>query len=83
MIHPGPGFSVADVHRGWYRALVGLGCQVVDVNYDSRLSFYASAGRMSVDGEFVRLKRHVLHLLRRPDGSTPLARLSPLGVEPR
>jgi NitT/TauT family transport system ATP-binding protein len=31
--------------------------------------------------EFVRLKRHVLNLLRRPDGAAPLARLSPLGVE--
>ena len=30
--------------------------------------------------EFVRLKRHVMQLLRRPDGSEPLARLSPLGV---
>lgn len=31
--------------------------------------------------EFVRLKRHVLNLLRRPDGAAPLARLNPLGVE--
>jgi NitT/TauT family transport system ATP-binding protein len=30
--------------------------------------------------EFVRLKRHVMQLLRRSDGSEPLARLSPLGV---
>jgi NitT/TauT family transport system ATP-binding protein len=30
--------------------------------------------------EFVRLKRHVMQLLRRPEGSEPLARLSPLGV---
>jgi NitT/TauT family transport system ATP-binding protein len=30
--------------------------------------------------EFVRLKRHVMQLLRRPEGTEPLARLSPLGV---
>ncbi|OAF15577.1 sulfonate ABC transporter ATP-binding protein [Bradyrhizobium centrolobii] len=30
--------------------------------------------------EFVRLKRHVMELLRRPEGSAPLARLSPLGM---
>jgi NitT/TauT family transport system ATP-binding protein len=30
--------------------------------------------------EFVRLKRHVMQLLRRPEGSEPLARLSPLGA---
>jgi len=30
--------------------------------------------------EFVRLKRHVMQLLRQPEGSAPLARLSPLGV---
>lgn len=32
--------------------------------------------------EFVRLKRHVMQLLRQPEGSEPLARLSPLGVTP-
>ncbi|MBR0728823.1 ABC transporter ATP-binding protein [Bradyrhizobium japonicum] len=30
--------------------------------------------------EFVRLKRHVMQLLRRPEGSEPLTRLSPLGL---
>ncbi|MGD4056799.1 ABC transporter ATP-binding protein, partial [Xanthomonas citri pv. citri] len=30
--------------------------------------------------EFVRLKRHVMQLLRRPDGAEPLPRLSPLGA---
>ncbi|MGV7218240.1 ABC transporter ATP-binding protein [Bradyrhizobium sp. UFLA05-112] len=30
--------------------------------------------------DFVRLKRHVMQLLRRPEGTEPLARLSPLGV---
>lgn len=43
VIHPGPAYSVADVCRGWTRALKGLGCQVGAVNYDDRLNFYASA----------------------------------------
>ncbi len=30
--------------------------------------------------EFVRLKRHIMQLLRRPDGAEPLPRLSPLGA---
>lgn len=32
------------------------------------------------EAEFVRLKRHVMQLLRQPEGSEPLARLSPLGA---
>ncbi|MDI4234076.1 ABC transporter ATP-binding protein [Bradyrhizobium sp. Arg237L] len=32
------------------------------------------------ESEFVRLKRQILNLLKRPDDSLPLARLSPLGV---
>ena len=39
-IQPGPHFSVADVHRGWCKALVGLGCEVVDFNFEDRLDFY-------------------------------------------
>jgi len=54
-VHPGPEFSVADVHRGYHRALVGLGCQVVDIAYHERLSFYSNAGRMTADGSFVRM----------------------------
>lgn len=33
-------FSVADVHRGWVKALTRLGCQVVDFNFEDRLEFY-------------------------------------------
>ncbi|GAC1373711.1 MAG: hypothetical protein NVSMB4_00550 [Acidimicrobiales bacterium] len=51
MIRPGPAFSVADVYRGWHRALVGLGCQVVDFNLDERLNFYSLAGQIE-HGEF-------------------------------
>lgn len=51
MVRPGPAFSVADVYRGWHRALVEFGCQVVDFNLDERLDFYANAGNI-IDGEF-------------------------------
>lgn len=53
-IQPGPSFSVADVHRGWVRALIGLGQQVVDFNLEDRLAFYSRAGTCE-DGEFKRL----------------------------
>ena len=52
MVHPGPDFSVADVHRGYYRALIELGCQVVDMNYRERLSFYSNCGRIDDNGAF-------------------------------
>lgn len=41
MVHPGPDFSVADVHRGWARALQALGHQVAEYNTNDRLSFYS------------------------------------------
>lgn len=43
VIHPGPSFSVADVHNGWCEALRGLGEQVMEYNLDARLTFYDSA----------------------------------------
>ena len=48
-IEPGPYFSVADVHRGWHRALTKLGCDVVNVNYDERLTVYDKVARMAPD----------------------------------
>lgn len=53
MVEPGAEFSVSDVHRGWYRALTALGCQVVNLNFTDRLSFYCGA-HLEKDGEFVR-----------------------------
>ncbi len=35
--HPGPGFSVHDVHVGWVEALSELGEQVKAFNLDDRL----------------------------------------------
>src|ERR1044072_8898374 len=46
MVHPGPdlpGFSVADVHSGWYEALRKLGCTVASYNLNDRLIFYNMA----------------------------------------
>lgn len=43
LVHPGPSFSVADVHNGWSEALRGLGEQVVEYNLDRRLTFYDQA----------------------------------------
>jgi NitT/TauT family transport system ATP-binding protein len=48
---------------------------------DIRLPFARPRlGELVTEQEFVRLKRHILNLLRRPDNVAPLARLSPLGV---
>jgi spore maturation protein CgeB len=38
--HPGPNFSVADVHAGWVEALRAAGEQVQVYSLDTRLSFY-------------------------------------------
>lgn len=43
LVHPGPNFSVADVHAGWAEALRGLGEQVMEYNLDDRLQFFDSA----------------------------------------
>ena len=48
---------------------------------DIRLPFARPRhGELVTENEFVRLKRHILNLLRRPDHASPLPRLSPLGV---
>src|SRR5437660_1699611 len=48
---------------------------------DIRLPFARPRhGELVTETEFVRLKRHILNLLRRPDNVPPLARWSPLGV---
>jgi len=37
IVHPGPGFSVADVYVGWRDALRGLGHTVIEFNLGDRL----------------------------------------------
>jgi hypothetical protein len=43
LVHPGPSWSVADVHNGFAEALRGLGEQVEEYATDARLRFYNSA----------------------------------------
>jgi spore maturation protein CgeB len=43
LIHPGPNFSVADMHNGWAEALRALGEDVEEYNLDARLQFFDSA----------------------------------------
>jgi spore maturation protein CgeB len=50
LIHPGPQFSVADVHNGWAEALRGLGEDVDEYGLDSRLQFFDSAFMPVGDG---------------------------------
>ena len=42
-IHPGPAFSVADVHNGVCAGLSANGCEVVSFNLDDRIDFYSNA----------------------------------------
>jgi hypothetical protein len=42
-VPPGPNFSVADVHRGWVKALNSCGAQVLDWPYDAALEWYEKA----------------------------------------
>lgn len=53
-IQPGPDWAVMDVHRGWVRALRQLGCQVQDVDYNRRLTFYQDAHLQQDDGTWRR-----------------------------
>ncbi len=43
IVHPGPSFSVADVHNGWTEALRASGQEVHEFNLDRRLQFYSHA----------------------------------------
>ena len=43
MVHPGPDFSVADVFRGWEKALKKQGHKVMTYNTNDRLTFYGRA----------------------------------------
>lgn len=43
VVHPAPGFSVADVYIGWVEAFQELGQQIVQYNLDARLTAYESS----------------------------------------
>ena len=53
VVHPGPAFSVADVHRGWVKGLRANGCEVMDFAFDARLDFYSSVA-VHRDGAWVQ-----------------------------
>jgi len=42
-VEAGPNFSVADVHRGWSKALTAAGCDVLNANFAARLEWYERA----------------------------------------
>jgi spore maturation protein CgeB len=42
IVHPGPGFSVADVYTGWVEGLRAIGETVSEFNLGDRLAFYDS-----------------------------------------
>jgi hypothetical protein len=50
--HPGPHFSVADVHVGWVEALRGAGEHVVDFPLGDALTFYDTVLTRCGDNEF-------------------------------
>lgn len=43
VVHPGPNFSVADVHNGWVSGLRHMGVEVADYNLGDRLTLYTAA----------------------------------------
>jgi spore maturation protein CgeB len=43
IVHPGPDFSVADVYRGWIKAMRKLGHQIMVYNTNERMTFYGFA----------------------------------------
>lgn len=50
IVHPGPDFSVADVYRGWEKALKKLGHTVLSYNTNDRLTYYGHS-RMPEHGQ--------------------------------
>lgn len=56
LVHPGPTFSVADVHDGWLAALQALGGRVESFNLQDRLAFYMNA-HLKIDGDPVAYRR--------------------------
>lgn len=57
VIHPGPAFSVADVHNGILRGLRANGVDAREYNLNDRLTFYSEA-HIERDGEMRRAFSH-------------------------
>lgn len=56
VVHPGPRFSVADVHNGIMKGLAANGVDVWDFSFDRVLDFYSAAHLPEMDkpGEFTK-----------------------------
>jgi spore maturation protein CgeB len=52
VVHPGPNYSVADVHNGLVAGLKANGCDVGVFNLDDRIEFYSRAHVRMDDGSF-------------------------------
>lgn len=52
--HPGPSFSVHDVHVGWCEALRELGQEVIEYPFSDTLTFYGSVLMEAGEGTFKR-----------------------------
>ena len=59
-VHPGPNFSVADVHDGWVAAFRELGVPVADCNLDRRLDLYAQHPSLTPE-QAIQLTNNSLH----------------------
>ena len=64
VVHPGPEYSVADVHRGWVKGLTDIGVDVREYNLHDRLNYFAAAYQKTLDGDYVKVhtKEEVVHL---------------------
>lgn len=63
VVHPGPRWSVADVHAGWVEALTDLGEHVSVYNLDARLTLYERAliDVGTADDGSLRLRKALTH----------------------
>lgn len=64
VVAPGADFSVADVERGWTKALKAAGCDVAFYNLNDRLVYYANAiiaGKPLPAGQIVEHAAYGLH----------------------
>jgi hypothetical protein len=80
LVHPGPNFSVADMHNGWAEALRGLGEQVMEYNLDTRLTFYDQALIGDESGEADADGRRPVRKALTPEQAVELAADGMLGA---
>lgn len=52
VVHPGPGFSVADVYNGWVKGLRACGVEVVEYRFDDRV-WHAQRFHLERDGQYI------------------------------